>query len=175
MATGEKLRHEDASGGVAQAKEQAHQKADEVRAKASDRLRSRLDERSTDLGGQIGSVAQALHRAGEHLQHEGNDPGAKAAHQAGDQAQRLATYLTNSSSDRFLGDVERFGRERPWAAGAVGAALGFLGARFLKASSETRYSSTRSARADADLPVSRDTDTTAAFAPLSDEDGVGGL
>jgi len=39
----------------------------------------------------------------------------------------------------MLHDVEDFGRQRPWAVLAGGLALGVVAARFLKASSRTRY------------------------------------
>ena len=39
----------------------------------------------------------------------------------------------------MLEDVEDFGRQRPWAVLAGGAAVGILAARFLKASSRNRY------------------------------------
>lgn len=150
---------------AAQAKEQVQQKAEEVKGQASSRVRDQLDTRSTQIGEQATTFAQALRRAAEHLDGEGNEAGAKAAHQAADQVERLAGYLTGSSSDRLLADIESFGRRRPWAAGATGAVLGFVGARFLKASSESRYDTSTRARRDADLPLSRD-DASAALPPL---------
>lgn len=144
-----------------QAKEQVQETAEQVKGKASGRVREQLDSRSTALGEQVGSFGGALRKAGEHLRAEGNESGAKAAHRAADQVERLGGYLTGSGSDRFLGDLEDFGRRRPWAAAAVGAALGFVGARFVKASSESRYDASSHARRDADLPLSRDGEMTA--------------
>ena len=147
---------------VAQAKEQVQAKTEEVKGKASDRAREQLDSRSTQAGEQVSSFGQALRKAAQHLEGEGNTTGAKATRQAADRVERLAGYLTSSSSERFLSDLERFGRQRPWAAGAVGAVAGFIGARFLKASSESRYSSSsRPLSYDADLPLSHDGDATA--------------
>jgi len=148
---------------AAQAKEQVQARAGEVKGKASARVREQLDTRSTQMGEQVGSFGEALRKAAEHLQGQGNESGARAAHQAAHQAERLGGYLTNSSSDRFLGDVERFGRQRPWVAGAIGAALGFVGARFVKASSERRYDASYQAHRDADLPLGRERDATAAL------------
>jgi ElaB/YqjD/DUF883 family membrane-anchored ribosome-binding protein len=146
---------------VTQVKDQVQEKAEEVKEQASGRVHEQLDVRSTQLGEQVTSVAEALRKAAQHLETEGNDPGAKAANQAADQVERLGGYLTSSSSDRFLGDLERLGRERPWVSGALGAAMGFVGARFLKASSERRYDTSYRARQDADLPLSRDGGITA--------------
>jgi ElaB/YqjD/DUF883 family membrane-anchored ribosome-binding protein len=150
----------DQGGGVAaQAKEQAQQKADEVKAKASDRIHEQLDQRSTELGEQVTSFGKALRKAGLHLEIEGSTNGAKIAHQAADRVEQVGGYLSGSSSDKFIGDVENFGRQRPWAAGVVGAALGFVAARFLKASSESRYSTSYQSRYDAEMPLGRDTTT----------------
>jgi hypothetical protein len=151
---------------AAQAKEQVQEKADDVKGKAFDRVREQLDTRSTDLGEQVTSLGQALRKAAQHLQGDGNQSGAKVAHQAAGQVERFGGYLTNSKSDRFLGDLERFGRERPWAAGAISAVVGFVGARFLKASSESRYATSYRARQeDADLPLSRERAATTARPP----------
>jgi len=141
---------------AAQAKEQVQQKTEEVKGKASDRVREQLDTRSTQVGNQTASFSEALRRAGEHLQSQGNDAGAKAAHRAAEQVERLGGYLTNSSSDRFLGDLEKFGRQRPWAAGAIGVVVGFVGARFLKASSEMRYAGCLGTSSDADTEITRE-------------------
>jgi ElaB/YqjD/DUF883 family membrane-anchored ribosome-binding protein len=149
-----------------QAKEQVQEKADEVKVRASDRVRSQLDTRSTQLGDQVTSFAEALRKAAEHLQGQGNDTGAKAAHRSADQAERLAGYLRSSSSARLVTDLERFGRQRPWVSGAIGAAIGFVGARFLKASSESRYDTTHRRARDADLPITRDGDASAPVPPL---------
>lgn len=145
-----------------QVKEQVQEKAEEVKSQASGRVHEQLDTRSTQLGEQVTSVGEALRKAAQHLETEGNAPAAKAAGQAAGQVERLAGYLRSSSSDRFLTDLERLGRERPWVSGALGAAVGFVGARFLKASSERRYDTSYRARQDADLPLSRDEDITGA-------------
>lgn len=151
---------------AAQAKEQVQQKAEEVKGQASQRVREQLDTRSTQAGEQASSFAEAVRSAARQLQDDGNDGAAKAVHQAADRLEQLSGYLTGSGSDRFLGDLERLGRQRPWVVGALGATAGFLGARFLKASSESRYDTSARARTDADLPMSRDGNATAALPPM---------
>jgi ATP-dependent exoDNAse (exonuclease V) beta subunit len=131
----------DAQEVVAQATGQVQEKAEEVKAQALDRVREEVDTRSRQAGDQATSFGQALHKAADHLDGAGNQSGAKAAHRMADQVERLGSYLMNSSSDRFLADLERFGRQRPWAAGAAAALAGFVGARFLKASADRRFSS----------------------------------
>jgi hypothetical protein len=170
MATDE--RHQVGSSGAAeqaqeaatQVKEQAQQKAEEVKAGASDKVRGQLDTRSTEMADQIAPFAQALHKAGDHLVSQGNGAGGKAAHRAGDQVEQLASYLRGSGSDRFLGDIEGFARQRPWAAGGIGVVAGFMAARFLKASSESRYTSAQrpyDTNPASDLPLHRDLEAPA--------------
>jgi hypothetical protein len=48
--------------------------------------------------------------------------------------------LREKDSDALLADVEDFARRQPWAVGAGALVLGFVGSRFLKASSGRRYS-----------------------------------
>ena len=162
---------EQAQEAAAQVKEQAQETAEEVKARASDRMRAQLDTRSTEMADQITPFAQALHMAGDHLVGQGNATGGKAAHRAGEQAEQLAGYLRGSGSDRFLGDIEGFARQRPWAAGGVGLVAGFMAARFLKASSESRYTSSQRPHDNApasDLPLHRDLE---ASAPLPSAQG----
>jgi len=118
-----------------QAKEQARQAAGQ----AQGALRSQVDERSTQAGRQVGTVASDVRGVGDHLRRQGKDQPAKIADQAAEQAERLSSYLTQSDADRILRDVEDLGRRRPWAVVAGGALLGLAAARFLKASSSRRY------------------------------------
>ena len=86
------------------------------------------------------------------------------AHRAADQVEQLTSYLRSSDSDRFLGDIETFARQRPWAAGGIGVVAGFIAARFLKASSESRYTGAqRPSKNDpsSDLPLHRDLEAPA--------------
>ena len=48
--------------------------------------------------------------------------------------ERVGTYLVDSDGDRFVTDVEKFGRERPFALAASGLVLGIVGSRIIKAS-----------------------------------------
>lgn len=59
------------------AKEQAQQKAEEVKARASDRVRGQVDTRSTEMAEQIEPLAQALHKAGDHLESRGSPRAAR--------------------------------------------------------------------------------------------------
>jgi hypothetical protein len=124
----------------------AQEKAKETAATMQSRIREQVDQRSTQAGEQVSSSANALRSTSERLREEGQDGPARAAERAADQAERLGGYLTESSADRILGDVEDFGRRQPLAVVAIGVAAGFAASRFLKASSSSRYASRQSQR-----------------------------
>jgi vacuolar-type H+-ATPase subunit H len=131
---------------VEQAKEQAKEKVQEASGQARDRVREQVDQRSTQAGERVTSVAQDARSVGEELRRQGKDQPARLADQAADRAERLGSYLQESDADRILRDVEELGRKQPWAVAAGGLALGFVASRFLKASSQRRYSSQPPAR-----------------------------
>ncbi len=150
-----------------QAKEQAAQATDMIKSTASSRVKDQLDTRSSQVAGQITPYAEALRKAGNHLETQGSTSGGQAAAKLAEQIQEFSDYLRRSNADRFISDVESFARRRPWAAAGIGAAIGFMGARFLKASSETRYSTTQhplttGAMPTEEMPLTRATSETTA-------------
>jgi ElaB/YqjD/DUF883 family membrane-anchored ribosome-binding protein len=126
---------------VERVQETAQETAKDLRGRAPDRMRGQVQARSNQAGEQLTSIVEALRKGADHLQEEGNEKGAQAAHQAAEQTQKVAKYLKDSSADKLLGDVERAARSKPWLAAGIGAAAGFVASRFLKASSERRYRS----------------------------------
>jgi ElaB/YqjD/DUF883 family membrane-anchored ribosome-binding protein len=123
-----------------QVAQQAKQSAQKATGKAQERMRSELNTRSAQAGGQIQSTADDLRSVGEELRKQGKDAPARFAEQAADRVEQVGRYLTESDSDKMLRDIEDFGRRQPWAVIAGGMALGFVASRFLKASSSRRYS-----------------------------------
>ena len=93
-----------------------------------------------------------MRSVGEHLRAEGKDKPAEIADKAAARVADLGDYLKRSDGDAILRDVERFGRERPWAVMAGGVVLGIAASRFLKASSSRRYHEQESS---ASLPARR--------------------
>lgn len=133
-----------------QAKEQAQQatssakeQVQQATSSAQDKMREQVDTRSTEAGHQVDSVAEAMRKASEHLSGQGNELPAKVAEQAAQRAEQLGRYLRESDADRILGDLEDFGRRQPWIVAGAGLAVGVVGARFLKASSQRRYQQSR--------------------------------
>ena len=126
-----KQKAQEASGEVRQ---QVGEKAQEMRTQAAQGIRQQLDGRSTRAGEQMNSTADALRRVGGQLREEGDTGPAQYAERAAEPVERLGRYLTEADGDRILRDAEQFARRRPWVAVAAGATLGFLVARFIKAS-----------------------------------------
>jgi len=134
----------DGSVGEAQEKAQevageAQEKAREAAGKAQEGLRQQVDQRSTQAGEQVAGTAQDLRSVGEELRKQGKDAPAKLADRAAEQTEKVGSYLKEKGPDEMLHDVEDFGRQRPWAVLAGGLAVGVVAARFLKASSRSRY------------------------------------
>lgn len=135
-----------ADGSVGEAQEkaqevagQAQEKAREAAGNAQESIRQQIDGRSTQAGERVASTAQDLRSVGEELRKQGKDTPAKLADRAAEQTEKVGSYLKENGSEGMLEDVEDFGRQRPWAVLAGGAAVGILAARFLKASSRNRY------------------------------------
>jgi hypothetical protein len=170
VATQEREQQRSGSEGAAEKAQelaaQAKEQAQGLQSRATEQVRGQIDERSTKIGEQISSFGQALRAAGEQLQQDENGSGADAARRAAQQVDRVAEYLRGSSSDRLLSDAERFARQRPWVAGGLGLAAGFVAARFLKASSEVRYDAADQARRDAYLPTTREAAETGRYGTI---------
>ncbi len=133
---------QESSGGqetVQQVAGQAQEKAQEVGAKAQDMLREQVDQRSTQAGEKVSGTAGDLRSVGEELRSQGKETPAKLADQAAERTEQIGSYLAESDADRLLSDLEEFGRRRPWAVLAGGVVVGIAAARFLKASSQSRY------------------------------------
>jgi ElaB/YqjD/DUF883 family membrane-anchored ribosome-binding protein len=124
---------------VSEGAQQMQEKASEAKTQTRERLREQIDTRSTETGKQMTSTASALRQTAERLRSEQQEPQAKALEQIADRADRFGRYLTETDGERMLRDVERIARQRPWLIAGGTAVLGFLAARFTKASSSRRY------------------------------------
>jgi ElaB/YqjD/DUF883 family membrane-anchored ribosome-binding protein len=128
------------------AKQQVQEKAEAAQEKlkggaqqAQARMREQVDQRSTQAAEQMNATAEALRTTSRQLRDKGQDAPAQAAEKVAHQAQRLGGYLSDSSADRILADLEDFGRRQPMAVVGIGVVAGFMASRFLKASSRQRY------------------------------------
>jgi F0F1-type ATP synthase membrane subunit b/b' len=156
------------NGGDGGVKEQAQQKAQDVREQAGeqvrqatgqarDRARDQVDQRSTQAGEQVHQHASDLRDVAQQLREQGKDGPAKIADQVADRAQRAGSWMKDSDADRILSDVEDFARSNPWAVAAGGLALGFAASRLLKASSSQRYEQRGTTVSAGQLPAAGET------------------
>jgi ElaB/YqjD/DUF883 family membrane-anchored ribosome-binding protein len=119
--------------------QQVQDKASEAKAKTRERLKEQIDTRSSDVGQQMTSTASALRQTAQQLRQKEGDQQARILDQLADRVDRLGRYLTETDGNRLLNDVERIARNRPWLVAGGGTVLGFLAARFTKASSSRRF------------------------------------
>src|SRR5215208_2693952 len=117
----------------------AQDKASELREQSSARLRDQFDQRSTQAGSQVRSLAKALRHSGDELGNEGNRNASQLTTQAADRLERVGSYLEEKSGDELMREIETFARRRPWMLAGIGMVAGVAAARFMKASSEQRY------------------------------------
>jgi hypothetical protein len=119
--------------------QQIQQKASEAKVKTREQLRQQVDSRSTQAGEQMTKTGSALRQTAQQLRGDQQEQPARILEGAAERTDRLGRYLTETDGDRMLRDVERMARQRPWLVAGGGALLGFLAARFTKASSSRRY------------------------------------
>jgi hypothetical protein len=120
---------------------QAQEKAQEAAGQAQDRLREQVDQRSTQAGEKVSGAAEDLRSVSAELRNQGKETPAKLADQGAERIERMGSYLSESDADTLLSDIEDFGRRQPLAVLAGGLVVGMAAARFLKASSGSRYRS----------------------------------
>jgi hypothetical protein len=156
---------------VGEGAQQIQEKASEAKVRTRERLREQIATRSTATGEQMTSTASALRQTAQQLRGDQQEPQAKVLEQIAERAERLGRYLTETDGDRLLRDVERIARRRSWLVAGGGAVLGFLAARFTKASSGRRYE----ADGGGNYPVAaRDVQSTPALPRDSAVRGRGG-
>ena len=119
--------------------QQAAEKGREAAGAARGRAREQVDQRSTQAGAQLSTIAGDTRTVGEELRKQGKEQPAKIAEQAADRVEQVGGYLRDSDADTILRDAEDFGRRQPMAVAAGAFAIGLLASRFLKASSSDRY------------------------------------
>jgi hypothetical protein len=131
---------------VAEGAQQLQEKASDAKTQTRDKLRQQIDSRSTQTGEQMTGTASALRQTAERLRGDGQESQAKVLDQIAQRAEQFGHYLTQTDGDRLLRDVERMARQRPWLVAGGTAVLGFLAARFTKASSSRRYEASGNGR-----------------------------
>jgi hypothetical protein len=126
---------------MASTQEKVQDKAQEAGEQAKSRVSGELDRRSTEVGEQATSIADAIRKASQQLQEQGKGSAAKPMQQAAERVESAGSWLRDADGDQLLRDVEDFGRRKPGAVLAGGLLVGFALSRLLKASSTQRYQS----------------------------------
>ncbi|MDQ3850140.1 MAG: hypothetical protein M3296_05955 [Actinomycetota bacterium] len=126
---------------AAPAKEKAREVAGQARAQAQtaavqakDKATAQVDERSTQVGQQLGAQGQALEGVADELRRQGNEGPAKVAEQAAQRVKDAGSYLEHTDGESLVQAATDAAREHPAAAAAAGVAAGFVAGRVLKAS-----------------------------------------
>jgi hypothetical protein len=117
---------------------QAKEKAMGVAAPAAQGLKTQIDTRTTSVGEGVTGLADVARMAGDEMRQKGQDGPAQYADRAAEYVERLGGYLRDADPDRMLKDVEGVARKQPALVAGGGLILGFLAARFLRASSQGR-------------------------------------
>ena len=97
-----------------------------VKERGREELRDQLDQRTSDVGRQARSLAEALRRAGCEARPAAN--GTRVERVTSGVAERLeqaGSYLEQTRGEEMLRDAERFVRTRPWLVAGAAAAAGF--------------------------------------------------
>ncbi len=126
-------------GAPGEGAQQVQEKASEAKARTRDQIRQQIDTRSSETGEQMTSTASALRQTAQQLRTEQREQPAKILEQVAERTERFGRYLSETDGNQMLRDFERMGRTRPYLVAGAGTVLGFLAARFTKASSSRRY------------------------------------
>jgi ElaB/YqjD/DUF883 family membrane-anchored ribosome-binding protein len=124
---------------VGNVQETVQEKAGQARGAVSRAVSERVDTASSQASSQLRDVSGAFRQTGEQLRSEGKEQPANVVEAVSERTDQLARYLSESSSNQILDDLERLGRTRPWVAIAGGLTVGLAAARLLKASSQRRF------------------------------------
>lgn len=119
--------------------QQIQEKASEAKQNTRDRVRQEIDTRSKQTGQQMTKTGSALRQTAQRLRGDQQEQQANVLEAVADRTERLGRYLNQTDGEQILRDVERMARQRPWLVAGAGTVLGFLAARFTKASSTRRY------------------------------------
>jgi hypothetical protein len=119
---------------IREVKEQVVDQAKSSLRQAKERATSSLGESRDRFAEQIGAVAEAFRRTGEHLRSENQQRVAGLTDSAARQADQVANYVRNFDPRTSRDDLESLARRQPALVLGGAFALGLMGARFFKSS-----------------------------------------
>lgn len=115
---------------------QARQQAGELATRGGEQVKSQLANQKHEASQRLTPIQVALRETAQQLRKQGQAPIAQYADRTSDQVERFSGYLRETEVDEMVEEARGFARGRPalFLGGAL--ALGFIGARFLKSSSQ---------------------------------------
>jgi hypothetical protein len=115
-------------------KETARGRTSELTSRTRAWMNEEADQRTTALGSQARTIADAMRETSNRLRSEGQEQPARVTEMTAERIDHMAAYLTEADGDRLMNDVGELARRQPWLFAAAGLAVGFAASRFLKAS-----------------------------------------
>ena len=116
--------------------QQARQQANDLASRGGEQVKSQLANQKHDASQRLTPVTVALRETAQQLRKQGQAPVARYADKTSDQVERFSGYLRETEVDEMVDQARGFARSRPAVFLGSAVALGFLGARFLKSSSQ---------------------------------------
>jgi hypothetical protein len=115
---------------------QARQQANDLASRGGEQVKSQLANQKHEASQRLTPVQVALRETAQQLRKQGQAPVAQYADKTADQVERFSGYLRETEVDEMVEEARGFARSRPGLFLGGALALGFLGARFLKSSSQ---------------------------------------
>ncbi len=115
---------------------QAREQADELATRGGEQVKTQLSNQKHEASQRLTPIQTALRETGQQLRKQGQNSTAGYADGAADRVERVAGYLRETEVDEMVDEARGFARSRPAVFLGGALALGFLGARFLKSSSQ---------------------------------------
>lgn len=126
----------ESGGQIRQVRDQVVDQARSTFKQARERAGASLADSRRQAADQIGGIASAFHRTGDHLRAEDQARIAGLADGVADQAERVADYLRRADARTVARDLEGLARRQPAIVLGAAFAVGLLAARFVKSSEE---------------------------------------
>jgi hypothetical protein len=126
-------------GAGAKVADKARSAVSDLTSRAGEEVSSRLDAQKDRAAEGLGTLAHALRQTGHQLGAEDQLKVQQYVDSLAGQVERFSGYLRDRDVAEMIDQVEDFARRRPALFVGGAFALGLLGARFLKSTSESAY------------------------------------
>jgi len=131
---------EQAQQKVGEVAGQVQDKAGEVVDQVRQQATTRIDQQKDQATASLWNFANAIRDTGNTLRDKDQGAIAQVTDKAAEQVERISAYLAHRDVGQILTEVQHFARRQPGIFVGGAFALGLLGARFLKSSSQPQGS-----------------------------------